>query len=104
MRRLFNFFCRRFRWLSQCSHRIRQQPARTRSRWCDHQRRRHSPDVCRAGGRRQERKLVRNSATLYSAGSATGHVDCVDQHDDTSAGKHLRRSYELLHQRARRRH
>jgi hypothetical protein len=25
-------------------------------------------------------------ATLYSDGSATGHVDCVDQHDDTSAG------------------
>jgi hypothetical protein len=25
-------------------------------------------------------------ATLYSDGTATGHVDCVDQHDDTSAG------------------
>ena len=25
-------------------------------------------------------------ATLFSDGSATGHVDCVDQHDDTSAG------------------
>jgi hypothetical protein len=25
-------------------------------------------------------------ATLYSDGTASGHVDCVDQHDDTSAG------------------
>ena len=25
-------------------------------------------------------------ATLYSDGSATGHVDCVDQHDDTASG------------------
>jgi hypothetical protein len=25
-------------------------------------------------------------ATLYSDGTATGHVDCVDQHDDVSAG------------------
>ena len=25
-------------------------------------------------------------ATLYSDGTAIGHVDCVDQHDDTSAG------------------
>src|SRR5260370_27921485 len=24
-------------------------------------------------------------ATLYSDGSATGHVDCVDQHDDKTA-------------------
>ena len=25
-------------------------------------------------------------ATLFSDGSATGHVDCVDQHDDVSSG------------------
>ena len=25
-------------------------------------------------------------ATLYSDGSATGHVDCVDQHDDKASG------------------
>jgi len=25
-------------------------------------------------------------ATLYSDGTATGHVDCVDQHDDTASG------------------
>ena len=25
-------------------------------------------------------------ATLYSDGTATGHVDCVDQHDDKAAG------------------